>query len=84
MADIADPSILAVRSEQGESGIGPLDHMGRSALQGRLYTVGELLRMDQLSPDPDRSNLNSQQLDIFDQGAQQPVRPVRGNTTESL
>ena len=74
--DIADPSILAVRSEQGESRIGPLDHMGRSALQGRLYTVGELLRMDQLSPDPDRSNLNPQQLDIFDQ-----ARPARDNNT---
>ena len=81
--DIADPSILAVRSEQGESRIGPLDDMGRSAVQGRLHTVGELLRMDRLSPDPDQSNLNPQQLDIFDQGGQQPARPTSDNTTET-
>ena len=81
--DIADPSILAVRSEQGESRIGPLDDMGRSALQGRLHTVGELLRMDQLSPDPDQSNLNPQQLDIFDHGGQQPARPAGDNNAET-
>ncbi len=74
--EIADTSIIAVRSEQGESRIGPLDDRGRSALQRRLHTVGELLRMDQLSPDPDSSNLNPQQLDIFEQGGQQPLRPV--------
>ena len=67
--DIADPSILAVRLEQGESRIGPLDEAGRSALQRRLRTVGELLRMDQVNPDPDQSNLNQQQLDIFDRQA---------------
>ena len=82
--DIADASILAVRSEQGESRIGPLDHMGRSALQGRLYTAGELLRMDQLSPDPDQANLNPQQLDIFDQVVQPPARRAGDNTTKSL
>ena len=64
--DIADSSILAVRLEQGESRIGPLDEAGRSALQRRLHTVGELLRMDRVNPDPDQSNLNPQQLDIFD------------------
>lgn len=81
--DIEDSSILAVRSEQGETRIGPLDDMGRSALRRRLYTVGELLRMDQLSPDPDQSNLNPQQLDIFDQGSQVPARPSRDGTAES-
>ena len=73
--DIADDSILAVRSEQGESRIGPLDDVGRSALQRRLHTVGELLRMDQLSPDPDRSNLNPQQLDIFDRATGMEYAP---------
>ena len=69
--DIADSSILAVRLEEGESRIGPLDHAGRSALQRRLHTVGELLRLDQINPDPDQSNLNPQQLDIFDQDSRQ-------------
>ena len=74
--EIADTSIVAVRSEQGESRIGPLDDRGRSALQRRLHTAGELLRMDQLSPDPDSSNLNPQQLDIFEQGGRQPLPSV--------
>lgn len=81
--DIADHSILAVRLEQGESRIGPLDAVGRSALQRRLHTVGELLRMDQLSPDPDQSNLNPQQLDIFDQGTRQAVREGFDHTAKS-
>ncbi len=78
--EIADDSILAVRSEQGESRIGPLDAIGRSALQRRLHTVGELLRMDQLSPDPDQSHLNPQQLDIFDQDARHEV-PLASDST---
>lgn len=79
--DIADDSILAVRSEQGESRIGPLDDIGRSALQRRLHTVGELLRMDQLSPDPDQSQLNPQQLDIFDRDARHTVPPASDTTS---
>ena len=75
--DIADSSILAVRLEEGESRIGPLDHAGRSALQRRLHTVGELLRMDRINPDPDQSNLNPQQLDIFDQDSRQLVAEER-------
>lgn len=75
--DIADSSILAVRLEEGESRIGPLDHAGRSALQRRLHTVGELLRMDRINPDPDQSNLNPQQLDIFDQDSRQLMAEER-------
>jgi len=53
--EIPDESILAVVSEDGETRIGPLDSVGRSALHDHLYTAGELLRMDQLRPDPDLS-----------------------------
>ena len=52
---IPDSSILAVLSEHGETRIGPLDEAGRSALRDHLFTAGELLRMDQLRPDPERS-----------------------------
>ena len=51
---IPDSSILAVLSEHVETRIGPLDEAGRSALQDHLFTAGELLRMDQLLPDPDQ------------------------------
>jgi predicted ATPase len=45
-------SILGVMAEGGVTRIGPLDSAGRSALHDRLYTAGELLRLDQLRPDP--------------------------------
>jgi predicted ATPase len=48
--DIDTDSILAVVSEDGETRIGPIEEVGRSALRDHLYTVGELLRMDQLRP----------------------------------
>jgi hypothetical protein len=50
--EIETDSILAVVSEQGVTRIGPLDEAGRSALRDRLYTAGELLRLNQLAPDP--------------------------------
>ncbi|NCC21428.1 MAG: chromosome segregation protein SMC [Alphaproteobacteria bacterium] len=50
---ISEGSVLAVRSEEGTTIIAPLDRIGREAMKEKLYTAGELLRMDQLSPDPD-------------------------------
>ena len=60
---IPDSSILAVLSEYGETRIGPVDEAGHAALRDHLFTAGELLRMDQLRPDPDR--LAPRQLDLF-------------------
>ncbi len=62
--DIPDESILAVVAEHGETLIGPIDETGRSVLRDRLYTAGELLRMDQLRPDPELSV--HRQLELFD------------------
>ncbi len=64
--DIPPGSILAVVAEQGESRIGPLDDVGRSVLKDHLYTAGELLRMNQLDPDPALSKLRLNQSDLFD------------------
>lgn len=44
--------ILPVVAEQGVTTIGPLDEAGRSAIREHLYTPGELLRLNQLTPDP--------------------------------
>lgn len=63
--EISADSIFAVVAEHGESHIGPLNHAGRSILKDHLYTAGELLRMDQLDPDPDLSNLKPNQLRLF-------------------
>lgn len=52
--DAIDPdSILAVVSDNGNTRIGRLNEVGRSVLQDRLYTVGELLRLNQLEPETD-------------------------------
>ena len=73
--DISDDSILAVLAEYGQTGIGLretkigyLDHVGRSALRDRLFTAGELLRMNQIDPDPARSNLRPGDLELFGSG----------------
>ena len=60
---IPDSAILAVLSEHAETRIGRLDEAGRSALRDHLFTAGELLRMDQLRPDPEHAA--PRQLDLF-------------------
>jgi predicted ATPase len=55
--DLDTDSILAVISKGGVTEIGPLDETGKSALRDRLYTAGELLRLNQLIPvksEPDK------------------------------
>ncbi len=66
--EISADSIVAVVLEHGETRIGPLDEVGRSALRERLYTAGELLRMNQLDPDPKASRLTSKQINLFGPG----------------
>jgi predicted ATPase len=57
--DLGNASLLAVDAEDGVTQIAPIDQAGREALRDRLYTAGELLRMNQLAPDPDfGANLN--------------------------
>lgn len=64
--DITDDSILAVVAEQNETLIGPIDHAGRQALRERLYTAGELLRMNQLQPEAEAAR--PRQLQLFGSG----------------
>ena len=45
--------ILTVALVDGETVIAPIDEASRSVLREKLYTVGELLRSNQLAPDPD-------------------------------
>lgn len=61
--DISDASILAVENENGETKIGALDEAGRTAIRDRLFTPGELLRLNQIEPALD--NLSPQQTDLF-------------------
>lgn len=63
---IPGEAILAVMAERGLTRIGPLDEVGRSALRDRLYTPGELLRLNQLAPDPEvTKRVEAKQLQLF-------------------
>jgi predicted ATPase len=49
--DIDTEAILAVELRDGSTLIGPVDHTGRQTLKERLYTAGELMRMNYLRPE---------------------------------
>jgi predicted ATPase len=51
---ISDEDIIAVEMRRGETLIAPVDAAGRSAIRDKLYTAGELLRMNQLNPDEEQ------------------------------
>ena len=50
--DLDPGAILAVEARDGTTIIAGVNEVGRSVLRDRLYTTGELLRLDQLQPDP--------------------------------
>jgi len=50
--EIPVDSLLAVDAITGETRIAPLDEPSRAALRERLFSAGELLRLNQLAPDP--------------------------------
>jgi predicted ATPase len=65
-ASIPPDSVLSVVAEGGETQIAPLDQASRDALRRRLFSAGELLRLNQLAPD--RTFLDDQarrQADLF-------------------
>lgn len=64
---VGTDSILAVDAAQGITRIARLDAAGRSALHDRLYTAGELLRLNQLSPDLTALPAIGTQLRLFDE-----------------
>jgi predicted ATPase len=63
--DVQAEEIVSVVAEQGTTVIARLDEVTRSALQDRLYTAGELLKTNQLTPD--REDVpDPQQLRLFE------------------
>jgi len=64
--EIAADNIMAVISRGGETRIGPLDEAGKQAIREKLYTAGELLRLDQVEPDEVFLNQTpASQLELF-------------------
>ncbi|MDG5497274.1 AAA family ATPase [Niveispirillum sp. BGYR6] len=51
--DIVPNQMIAVESKNGTSVLGPLDSASIQTLRDHLLTPGELLRQDQLAPDPE-------------------------------
>jgi predicted ATPase len=68
--DVGREALLAVTATGGESLIAPIAEAEREALRTRLYTAGELLRMAQITPDPDelRRLPTNGQIGLFDLG----------------
>lgn len=59
-------SILAVSSDGGSTLIAPLDEASRDTVRQGLFTAGELLVLNQLSPDPKhRVDPDSRQMRLF-------------------
>jgi predicted ATPase len=60
-------SVLAVGLVDGATVIGQVDDTGRSVLRDRLFTAGELLRLDQLVPsDEAKARSDGSQLELFE------------------
>ncbi len=66
---LGNNNIIAVMARDGRTELAELDVAGRLALQDHLYTPGELLRLDQLQPEPTAVK-KAMQLKMFnDEGA---------------
>jgi predicted ATPase len=64
-------SLLAVISESGDTRIGPLDEASRRVMRDHLFSAGELLRLNQLAPDPEfLVSQNDFQADLFGEKAE--------------
>ena len=71
--DLDVESMLSVVAGEGNTQIGPVDAAGRSVLRDRLYTAGELLRLNQLEPDPEAiAQTKAKQLRLFDLNTVKP------------
>lgn len=57
---ITPEAVIAVQSRQGTSLLGPVNEQTRSAVQRNLYTVGELVRLEQVEPVSDPNQAWSQ------------------------
>ena len=63
--ELSTDSIVAVVNTEGESQIARVNQAGREALREGLCTAGELLRLDQLFPDPIEIEASQKQLKLL-------------------
>lgn len=62
--DVEQDVLLVVASREGTTEIAPADPASSEALRQHLYSAGELLKMDQLQPDPENVE-QQEQVDLF-------------------
>lgn len=67
-SELQAKEILAVESTDGTTQIAAVDEASRTAMRDRLYSAGELLRANQLQPDPS-ALFEPNQLDLFQTSA---------------
>ncbi len=67
-SSIPTEAIFAVDNEEGITKIATVDEAGRSVLKDKLFTPGELLRQNQLTPDPAEiaAAQDDRQLNLFE------------------
>jgi predicted ATPase len=63
--EIRDDQIRVVTLEQGRTIIAPMSKASRQAVRERLYTPGELLRIDELGQDVEEAKRAAESLEIF-------------------
>lgn len=63
--DIPTESILAVENREGTTYVGSIDSAGRTLLKQKLFTPGELLRLNQLAPE-ELDSETVEQLKLFE------------------
>jgi predicted ATPase len=66
-SELSTDAIRAVISRQGATSIAIVNPAARKTLKDRLYSAGELLRLDQLAPDEDAIQQQNSQIDLFSQ-----------------
>ncbi|HVG11227.1 MAG TPA: AAA family ATPase [Thermoanaerobaculia bacterium] len=63
--ELTDEQIRIVTSQKGRTTIAPLSLSSRQAVREHLYTPGELLRTNELTPDLEQAEQASGQQDLF-------------------
>jgi predicted ATPase len=66
--DLTDSHIRVVTNKQARTLVCPLAGASRDAVRQSLYTPGELLRDDELSPDVAKAESDARQLNLFGPG----------------
>jgi predicted ATPase len=63
--ELADDQIRVVTQRHGRTIVAPLSKASRQAIRDRLYTPGELLRINELDDDADQAVAAAEGLDLF-------------------